>query len=293
MALRTDSLLLNLFRSIRTYSTQKTSCGYKYNIVQPYPVSPQLTVGKEVEKPEYWKSGIPSPGPKECKFGFLLSCQAGITTDDINIFVHRQCINHGAYPSPLNYHHFPKSICTSVNNVVCHGIPDSRPLQNGEILNVDVTVYLNGVHGDCSAMFFVGEVDPDAIKLCNATKEALEAGISACKPGQPFSVIGKVIEQTAREKGYAIVPAFIGHGIGSYFHGPPDVYHFDVSGTPRDEGLIMKPGMTFTIEPALSEGGIEVTILEDEWTAVTNDGSRTAQWEHTVLITEQGVEILT
>nr|XP_014273379.1 methionine aminopeptidase 1D, mitochondrial isoform X3 [Halyomorpha halys] len=286
MALRTDSLLLNLFRSIRTYSTQKTSCGYKYNIVQPYPVSPQLTVGKEVEKPEYWKSGIPSPGPK----GFI---KAGITTDDINIFVHRQCINHGAYPSPLNYHHFPKSICTSVNNVVCHGIPDSRPLQNGEILNVDVTVYLNGVHGDCSAMFFVGEVDPDAIKLCNATKEALEAGISACKPGQPFSVIGKVIEQTAREKGYAIVPAFIGHGIGSYFHGPPDVYHFDVSGTPRDEGLIMKPGMTFTIEPALSEGGIEVTILEDEWTAVTNDGSRTAQWEHTVLITEQGVEILT
>lgn len=317
MALRTDLLLIHFFKCFRTYSTfstQKISGRYKYSIIQPYPVSPQLTIGQEVKKPEYWKSGIPAQGPKEieiktkelintmkdtCQLAktILSSVQgfikAGITTDDIDIFVHRQCIDNGAYPSPLNYHHFPKSICTSVNNVVCHGIPDKRPLQEGEMLNVDVTVYRNGVHGDCSAMFFVGEVDPDAIKLSNATKEALEAGISACKPGRPFSIIGKVIEQIAKEKGFAIVPAFIGHGIGSYFHGPPDVYHFDVSGTSRDEGLIMKPGMTFTIEPILSEGGTDVTILEDDWTAVTDDNSRTAQWEHTVLITKSGVEVLT
>ncbi|XP_008545943.1 uncharacterized protein LOC103570115 [Microplitis demolitor] len=212
----------------------------------------------------------------------------GVTTEFIDETVHEMIVSNGAYPSPLNYFRYPKSICTSVNNVACHGIPDNRPLVNGDILNVDITVYLDGYHGDCSTMFAVGNIDSHAKKLIETTKNCLDAAISICKPNEDFKTIGYTIEKLANENGYSVIPAFCGHGIGSYFHGPPDIYHFEN----HHPGKMM-PGMTFTIEPLLSQGGQQIAILEDSWTAVTGDFSRTAQFEHTVLITDDGCEILT
>ena len=183
---------------------------------------------------------------------------------------------------------FPKSVCTSVNNVVCHGIPDDRPLEDGDIINVDITVFLDGVHGDCSETFLVGNVDESGQKLVQVAKESMEVGVKACGPGVEFRTIGAVIQSHAESQGFQVVPAFTGHGIGSFFHGPPDIYHMQNLYPGR-----MKPGVTFTVEPAISEGSHEIVILEDGWTAVTSDNSRSAQFEHTVLITESGVEILT
>lgn len=214
--------------------------------------------------------------------------QVGVSTDEIDLQVHQFIINHGAYPSPLFYRSFPKSVCTSVNNVVCHGIPDDRQLKNGDIVNIDVTVYIDGHHGDCSETCLVGEVDEEGCHLVNITRLCLEEAIEICAPGQNFSYIGTVIDACARRHKLRVVPNFIGHGIGSYFHGPPDIYHF----RNRLPG-IMQEGMTFTIEPALSLGSSQCRILSDGWTAVTTDGSRAAQFEHTVLITKYGVEVLT
>jgi len=196
---------------------------------------------------------------------------------------------HGAYPSPLNYKGFPKSVCTSVNNVVCHGIPDDRPLADGDIINVDVTVYLNGFHGDCSSTFLVGDVDEAGRRLVQVTEECLAIGLDCCRPGAPFCTIGDAIYRHAFKSGFTVVPAFTGHGIGSYFHGPPDVYHVPNPWYRRT----MAEGMTFTIEPIVSEGSDRIVVLEDGWTAVSADNSRAAQAEHTVLVTESGVEVLT
>ncbi|XP_012251692.2 methionine aminopeptidase 1D, mitochondrial isoform X2 [Athalia rosae] len=214
--------------------------------------------------------------------------KAGLTSDELDKRLHCLIINNGAYPSPLNYRGFPKSICTSINNVACHGIPDNRPFLEGDILNVDVTVFRNGYHGDCSGMFKIGEVDNEALRLIEATKKCLKNAISICKPNEKFSSIGHIIEDTAQRLGFGIIPAFAGHGIGTYFHGPPDIFHFanDFEGT-------MEAGMTFTIEPVLTQGGPDIEILEDGWTAVTADNARTAQVEHTILITDTGCEILT
>jgi len=212
----------------------------------------------------------------------------GCTTDQLDQVAHNACIKRECYPSPLAYKSFPKSICTSVNNVVVHGIPDSRELQLGDIISIDVTVYLNGFHGDLCATYGVGKIDSGADILLQVTQECRDLAISQCGPGVHFANIGNVIQEHAEEYGLEVVPYFCGHGIGSYFHGAPQVLHYG-----NDGPEIMLPGMTFTIEPILSEGDWEVKSWPDGWTYTTSDHSRTAQWEHTVLITEHGCEVLT
>lgn len=212
-----------------------------------------------------------------------------MTTDEIDEFVYNEAISKNAYPSPLRYCGFPKSICTSVNNIACHGIPDDRKLVDGDIINIDITVFLNNFHGDCSKTFLIGDVDERGRYLVHHNEQSLAEGIKVCHPGQRFNAIGAAIAKYAKEVDLRVVPAFIGHGIGSFFHGPPEIYHFE---NDFDVGVI-EPGMTFTIEPILSLGTEELELWEDKWTAATIDGSRTSQFEHTILITEDGCEILT
>ena len=213
----------------------------------------------------------------------------GITTDELDALAHEECIARGGYPSPLNYNGFPKSLCTSVNEVICHGIPDDRALVDGDIVNLDVTIYLDGVHGDTNATFLVGEVDEESRRLVQVTYECLMEGIAAVRPGQPISDIGAAIEAHARAGGYGVVRAFVGHGVARRFHGPPHVpHHYDPSAT-----TVMQPGMTFTIEPMITLGTWRHVMWDDDWTAVTADKRRTAQFEHTLLVTDSGAEILT
>ncbi|XP_037479074.1 methionine aminopeptidase 1B, chloroplastic-like isoform X2 [Triticum dicoccoides] len=204
--------------------------------------------------------------------------------------VHKMIIDAGAYPSPLGYGGFPKSVCTSVNECMCHGIPDSRELKDGDIINIDVTVYLNGFHGDTSKTFFCGEVDEAAKRLVKVTEECMLRGISACKHGVSFKKIGRRISEHAERHGFGVVEQFVGHGVGRVFHSQPIIYH-QRNNMPGQ----MVEGQTFTIEPILTMGGssIECDMWEDGWTAVTTDGSLAAQFEHTILITRTGAEILT
>ena len=213
----------------------------------------------------------------------------GVTTDEIDAYVHDLYIERNAYPSPLNYHGYPKSLCTSVNEVICHGIPDSRVLVNGDIVNLDVTAYIAGVHGDTNATFYVGDVDPISRRLTEVTEECMWHGIEAVVPGQPLSDIGKAIEQHAKQHRYGVVRAFFGHGIGEQFHTDIQVFHYY---EPR-ANMVMRPGMTFTIEPMITLGAWQHRMWDDGWTAVTTDGKRTAQYEHTVLVTDTGVDVLT
>lgn len=215
----------------------------------------------------------------------------GVTTDEIDRAVHEFVVAAGAYPSPLGYKGFPKSLCTSVNEVICHGIPDDRPLQDGDIVNLDVTVYLDGVHGDTDATYLVGDVDEESRLLVERTHEAMMRGIKAARPGREVNVIGRVIESYAKRFGYGVVRDYTGHGIGTEFHSGLIVPHYDAA--PRYDTVI-EPGMTFTVEPMLTLGGDDDWELwDDGWTVVTADGSRSAQFEHTVVITETGAEILT
>jgi len=214
--------------------------------------------------------------------------QPGLTTDSLDHLARELAIIHQAYPSPLNFNGYPKSISTSVNNVAAHGIPDARELVSGDILNIDVTVFLDGYHGDCSDTVPVGEVDTHALHLIQVAQECLQSGIEYCKPGRTLTGLGKRIHQHAKSNNCAVVPCFLGHGIGDFFHGPPEIYH-SLNNYPG----VIRPGMVFTIEPCISEGDRRVRTLEDGWTAVTLDNSRTAQVEHTVVITERGAEILT
>jgi methionyl aminopeptidase len=216
-------------------------------------------------------------------------CKPGVTTDEIDRVVHEFLIDHGAYPSTLGYRGFPKSCCTSLNEVICHGIPDSTVLMEGDIINVDVTAYVDGVHGDTNATFCVGEVSEEARLLVERTHEAMMRGIRAVAPGRQINVIGRVIESYARRFGYGVVRDFTGHGIGTTFHSGLVIPHYD----DPNATTIMQPGMTFTIEPMLTLGTIEYEIWDDGWTVVTKDRKRTAQFEHTVLVTEDGHEILT
>ncbi|KAG6453194.1 hypothetical protein O3G_MSEX008016 [Manduca sexta] len=281
----------------------------KYDKVSPVDTTPSRTVPNHIERPNYLSKSkqVTVPSLPEIKDdnqleGMRRSCklassilnqlhnfvQPGITTDDIDEFIHNLIIEAGAYPSPLHYKGFTKSICTSVNNVVVHGIPDLRPLENSDIVNVDITVFSKGFHGDCSKTFLVGDVDDRGIQLVSVTEECLDMAINICGPEVPFREIGARIQRHAKSKGLTVIPAVIGHGIGEYFHGPPDIYH-----TRNKYPGVMKPGMTFTIEPVLTHGNENVVLLEDGWTVVTEDGSRAAQVEHTVMITEDGVQILT
>jgi methionyl aminopeptidase len=213
----------------------------------------------------------------------------GVTTDELDRVSHEAHVARGVYPSPLGYRGFPKSVCTSVNEVICHGIPDDRPLADGDIVNVDVTVYVDGVHGDTNATFLVGRVDARSKRLVQVTRECLDHGIAAVRPGAPVSDIGRAIEHHAHTNGFFVVRTFVGHGIGEVFHGPPQVPHYHEPSA----RTVLEPGMTFTIEPMITMGSIDPVIWDDGWTAVTADGSRTAQFEHTVLVTETGVDVLT
>ncbi|XP_044745509.1 methionine aminopeptidase 1D, mitochondrial [Coccinella septempunctata] len=297
-----------LVNSVKYFCNESIKFG-RYNLVKPGNVSRSLSIPECIPKPSYYLTGVPSETlnsidikdhkqilqmKKACRLAANIlksvsqHIKIGQTTDEIDKFVHKLTIENKAYPSPYNYKHFPKSVCTSVNNVACHGIPDDRPLEDGDIINVDITVFFEGYHGDCSKTFLVGDVDEIGINLVESTEECLNMAIDMCKPGRRFRDLGEFISRSACLMGYTVIPAFIGHGLGTYFHGPPDIYHIA-----NDYPGVMEKGMTFTIEPVIGQGTEMVEILEDGWTAVTVDGSRTAQFEHTICITNDGAEILT
>lgn len=215
--------------------------------------------------------------------------EPGIPTEELDRIAHEETIKRGAYPSTLQYHGFPKSLCSSVNEIICHGIPDSRKLVEGDICNIDITVYLDGVHGDHNETFFVGQVDQESKTLVRAAKEAMWAGITEIKPGQSTRAIGKAIQQTAESYGFSSVRDYTGHGIGEEFHTSPTILHYDTV----HNNTIMQPGMTFTVEPMLTIGDYKSNIWDDDWTVITKDFSRSAQFEHTCLVSDTGVEILT
>ena len=216
-------------------------------------------------------------------------CQPGVTTDEIDAIVHEFLCDHGAYPSTLGYRGFPKSCCTSLNEVICHGIPDTTVLEDGDIINVDVTAYLNGVHGDTDATFCVGNVSEENRLLVERTHEAMMRGIKAVAPGRPINVVGRVIEAYAKRFGYGVVRDFTGHGIAEVFHSGLYIPHYDKP----DLETIMEPGMTFTIEPMITLGTHKYEMWRDGWTVVTKDRRWTAQFEHTIVVTDDGYEILT
>lgn len=217
--------------------------------------------------------------------------KSGVSTDEINNICHDYIVNvQKAIPAPLNYNGFPKSICTSVNHVVCHGIPGPKVLKDGDIINVDVTVLKDGYHGDTSKMFVVGN-KPSILadRLIRITQECMYLGIQQVRPGMKFGDIGAIIQQHAEKNRFSVVREYCGHGIGAVFHEAPNVLHYGQAGT----GEVLKPGMIFTIEPMINAGKKEVKLLPDAWTVVTKDHSLSAQWEHTVLVTETGFEVLT
>lgn len=213
----------------------------------------------------------------------------GMKTDDINVIVHEFTIKNGAQPAPLNYRGFPKSVCVSVNEVVCHGIPGPRVLEDGDIVNVDITSVLDGYYADANQTFFVGTPGPEAVKIVSVAKECLKRGISMVQPGNTIGDIGWAIQTYAEGQGCSVVRDFVGHGVGFEFHEAPQVPHFGQ----RGQGIRLIPGMVFTIEPMINLGGHELKILDDNWTAVTKDKSLSAQFEQTILVTQAGYESLT
>jgi methionyl aminopeptidase len=277
--------------------------------VRPGKISPMRPVPTSIERPDYAATGVPrrrkearvkSPDIIERmrrtgQFGgeVLYKTAAGIapgvTTDELDVLAHDIIVAGGAYPSPLNYNMFPKSICTSVNEVICHGIPDNRKLQSGDIVNLDVTVYREGVHGDTNATFFVGQPSEQARRLVNVTRQCLDLGIAAVRPGRPISDIGRAIEDHATAEGFGVVRTFVGHGIGEQFHTELQIPHYY---TPQAR-TIMEPGMVFTIEPMITVGSPREVVWDDGWTAVTEDRKLSAQFEHMILVTDQAAEILT
>jgi methionyl aminopeptidase len=276
--------------------------------LQPGRVSPPRPVPADIPRPEYVGKKYPRTGEPEVKDAATiermrvagrLAAQAlaevgrhvvpGITTDELDRVGHEFLCDHGAYPSTLGYRGYPKSLCTSLNEVICHGIPDDTVIADGDIANIDITAYIGGVHGDTNATFLAGEADEESRLLVERTHEAMMRGIRAVAPGRPLNAIGRVIESYARRFGYGVVRDFTGHGIGTTFHSGLVVPHFDDPET----SITMEPGMTFTIEPMLTLGTIDYEIWPDGWTVVTADGRLTAQFEHTLLVTADGHEILT
>jgi methionyl aminopeptidase len=272
-------------------------------------ISPRRPVPASIARPEYVDRPRPAPYTggevkdaatiEAMRLASRLAAQAlaevgraiapGVTTDELDRIGHEFLCDHGAYPSTLGYRGFPKSLCSSLNEVICHGIPDDTVMVEGDICNIDITAYLGGVHGDTNATFLVGEVDEEVRLLVERTHEATMRSIAAVRPGRPINVIGRVIESYAKRFGYGVVRDFTGHGIGTSFHTGLVIPHFD---DPHSDTLML-PGMTFTIEPMLTLGTYDYTMWSDGWTAATKDGSWTAQFEHTLLVTEDGAEILT
>jgi methionyl aminopeptidase len=270
--------------------------------------SPTRPVPANIQRPEYVGKKAPRLGEQDVKdadtlarmrVAGKLAAQAleevgravrpGVTTDYLDQVGHDFLVAHGAYPSTLGYRGYPKSLCTSLNEVICHGIPDDTVVADGDIVNIDITAFIGGVHGDTNATFLAGNVDEESRLLVERTHEAMMRGIRAVKPGRPLNVIGRVIESYAKRFGYGVIRDFTGHGIGTTFHSGLIVPHYDDPAT----DLIMEVGMTFTIEPMLTLGVISYDMWDDGWTAVTRDRKRTAQFEHTLVVTEDGSEILT
>lgn len=277
--------------------------------LRPGRLSPPRPVPASIERPPYAQTGEPVRVPESPvrspeiiarmrrtgrEAAQILRTVAdaaapGVTTDDLDALCHEECVRRGGYPSPLNYGGFPKSICTSVNEVICHGIPDDRPLHDGDILNMDVTFFKEGVHGDTNMTVPVGRVDPESERLIRVTHECMEAGIGAVRPGKPISDIGRAIQMHAEAEGYGVVRAFVGHGIAEQFHTDLQIPHYY---DPR-ASTVIEPGMTFTVEPMITVGSADHRLWSDGWTAVTLDLKRTAQFEHTLLVTDDGAEVLT
>lgn len=278
--------------------------------LKPGKISPRRAVPAHIDRPEYmYHSGpevvtagdIKSPETIEkIRVAGRIAAQAlqvvgeavrpGVTTDELDRIGHEFIISHNAYPSCLGYMGFPKSLCTSINEVICHGIPDDRLLEDGDIVNVDITAYYDGVHGDTCAMFEVGNVDEESHLLIERTRNAMMRGIKAVRPGREINVIGRVIESYAHRFDYGVVRDFTGHGVGEAFHSGLIVPHYDAALAHNE---VMEEGMVFTIEPMLNLGGIEWEQWDDDWTVVTKDRGRSAQFEHTIVVTEDGAEILT
>jgi len=272
-------------------------------------------VPSHIARPDYWKSGVSKSEEQSRRSARITQLGAdeiaamrkacrlarevldiagravcvGVTTDDIDRIVHEACIARESYPSPLNYYQFPKSCCTSVNEIICHGIPDDRPLQDGDVLNIDISLYHGGVHADLNETYLVGNVDDAGKALVKSAYDSLHAAIAMVKPGILYRDFGAVIEKVARSNNHNVVRTYCGHGINSLFHCAPNVPHYKGN---KAVG-ICKPGHTFTIEPMLTEGTWRDVTWPDHWTSATADGRRSAQFEHTLLVTESGVEILT
>ena len=276
----------------------------------PGTVSKQLAVPESIPRPEY----VGKPAPAEWTGGHIKTenqidkiraagkiaataielvgqhAKPGITTDELDVIAHEYIISQGAYPSTLGYRGFPKSSCTSLNEVICHGIPDDTLLREGDILNVDITAYKEGFHGDSNKTFLIGEVSTEISDLVERTKEALDRAIAVCMPGRPINVIGRTIESYAKRFNYGVVRDFTGHGIGEAFHSGLVIPHFDAA---PNYSNTMEVGMVFTIEPMLTLGTYEWDLWSDNWTVTTKDKSITAQFEHTLVVRESGAEILT
>jgi methionyl aminopeptidase len=277
-------------------------------MLRPGRLSPLRQVPGRIARPEYVGKRFPTLGEPDVKdaetieamrIAGRIAAQAlaevgnhvapGVTTDELDRIGHEFLCDHGAYPSTLGYRGYPKSLCSSINEVICHGIPDDTILADGDIINIDITAFIGGVHGDTNATFLSGDVDEESRLLVERTREATMRGIRAVVPGRALNVIGRVIESYAKRFGYGVVRDFTGHGIGTTFHSGLIIPHFD----DPDVDQVIEPGMTFTIEPMLTLGTIAYDMWRDGWTAVTRDRKRTAQFEHTVLVTADGPEILT
>lgn len=279
------------------------------NPVIAHPITPVRTVPRSIPRPEYVGREAPRPytgshvqSPEviekmresgriaaDAMHAAASAIAPGVTTDTLDAVAHEYMLDHGAYPSTLGYRGYPKSLCTSVNEVICHGIPDTRPLEDGDLVKIDVTAFKNGVHGDNCGTFFCGDVDEESRLLTQRTQEALNRAIKAVRPGRPTSVIGRVIESYAKRFGYGVVRDYTGHGVHTAFHSGLVILHYD---EPRLE-TIMEPGMTFTIEPMLALGSQDSEVWDDDWTVVTLDKSRVAQFEASLVVTDKGAEVLT
>lgn len=278
--------------------------------LKPGTLSPKLSVPAHIERPEYMfhsgpevvtASDIKTPETVEkIRHAGRIAAQAmeaaaaaiapGVTTDALDKIAHEYLCDHGAYPSCLGYMGFPKSICTSINEVICHGIPDSTVLNEGDIINLDVTAYIDGVHGDTNATYGVGQIDEESALLIERTRNSMMRAIKAVRPGREVNVLGRVIESYAKRFNYGVVRDYTGHGVGEAFHSGLIIPHYDSA--PLYD-TVMEVGMVFTIEPMLTLGTIEWQQWDDGWTVVTKDRSRTAQFEHTLVVTEDGADILT